>query len=106
MIDISYCSGTSNALILDSTVLMSSPFYESDANAWHILYASDFLDGSIEKKTLRVRLFQSSGAWSAFEIRNIKIVGAIRKSSLMDQNQCAVVKVNNLIKQDVKLMLN
>ena len=106
MISISYSASNSNSTILENKVLMRSPFYESEANSWHIIYASEFNDGSIEKKTLRVRLFQSSGAWNSFEIRNIKVVGAIKKYTALEQSSSEVNKVSNLIKQDIKLVLN
>ena len=99
-------SSSSTMTVLERKTLMENSCCEKDGNSWHIIYASEFNDYFIDRKTKRINLYQSTGLWNVFEIRNLKMVGLYKKNNVatVPTKSNSITKVSTFLKHDMKVL--
>ena len=99
--------GNNPVTVLESKILMENPCCEREGNNWQIIHASELKSHFTDRKTIRVNLYQSSGIWNNYDIRNVKVVGTqtkkASKSSAIPPAH-AITKVNTFLKLDMSIL--
>lgn len=106
-------NGTGNApsFILPDKRLMENPYFEKDGNKWCEVYAAEFNDQYVHRKSFRISLFQPANTWANFEIRNIKAVGLdpLKSKASLSSESLSKTSVNgvstSLLKSDGNTIL-